>query len=92
MRTLLPLLSLAAMARALYFYIDVTKPNCFFEELPKGTLVVGHYTAEEWNDQRQVWDKHDGLSIYISVDVCRRMILPPRCFIPRRGPLFYAGR
>ncbi|KAL2149133.1 hypothetical protein VTH82DRAFT_8481 [Thermothelomyces myriococcoides] len=68
MRTLLPLLSLAAMARALYFYIDVTKPNCFFEELPKGTLVVGHYTAEEWNDQRQVWDKHDGLSIYISVD------------------------
>jgi len=70
MRPLLPLLSLATMAQALYFYIDVTKPRCFFEELPKDTLVVGHYTAEEWNDQRRAWEKHDGISIYISVDVC----------------------
>ena len=70
MRALLPLLSLAAVARALYFYIDVTSPKCFFEELPKDTLVVGHYTAEEWDDNRKVWAKHDGISIYISVDVC----------------------
>lgn len=69
MRTLLPLLSLAAMARALYFYIDVTSPKCFFEELPKDTLVVGHYKAEEWNDRLNAWEKHDGISIYISVDV-----------------------
>ncbi|KAH6842525.1 emp24/gp25L/p24 family/GOLD-domain-containing protein [Chaetomium sp. MPI-CAGE-AT-0009] len=68
MRSLLPLLSLASMARALYFYVDVTTPKCFFEELPKDTLVVGHYTAEEWNDQRHAWEKHDGISIYISVD------------------------
>ncbi|KAH6617312.1 emp24/gp25L/p24 family/GOLD-domain-containing protein [Chaetomium tenue] len=68
MRSLLPLLSLAAMARALYFYVDVTTPKCFFEELPKDTLVVGHYSAEEWNDQRHIWEKHDGISIYISVD------------------------
>ena len=70
MRSLLPLLSLATMARALYFYVDVTTPKCFFEELPKDTLVVGHYSAEEWNDQRHMWEKHDGISIYISVDVC----------------------
>jgi hypothetical protein len=69
MRSLLPLLSLAAMARALYFYVDVTTPKCFFEELPKDTLVVGHYSAEEWNDQRRIWERHDGISIYISVDV-----------------------
>ncbi|KAK4126729.1 hypothetical protein N657DRAFT_640592 [Parathielavia appendiculata] len=68
MRTVLSLLSLASMARALYFFVDVTSPKCFFEELPKDTLVVGHYTAEEWNDHRQVWEKHDGISIYISVD------------------------
>ncbi|EAQ84630.1 conserved hypothetical protein [Chaetomium globosum CBS 148.51] len=68
MRSLLPLLSLATMARALYFYVDVTTPKCFFEELPKDTLVVGHYSAEEWNDQRHMWEKHDGISIYISVD------------------------
>ena len=35
----------------------------------KDTLVVGHYTAEEWDDQRQAWWPHDGLNIFISVDV-----------------------
>jgi hypothetical protein len=68
MRALLPLL-LASAARALYFYIDGTTPKCFFEELPKDTMVVGHYKAEEWDDHRQAWWEHDGLSLYISVDV-----------------------
>ena len=70
------------MARALYFYVDVTTPKCFFEELPKDTLVVGHYSAEEWNDQRNAWEKHDGISIYISVDVCPLFIFPPRSMPP----------
>lgn len=68
MRALLPLLSLSAVANALYFYIDGVTPKCFFEELPKDTLVVGHYTAEEYDDRIQGWAKHDGLNIYISVD------------------------
>ncbi|KZL82838.1 emp24 gp25l p24 family gold, partial [Colletotrichum incanum] len=68
MRPFLPLLSLSAVAQALYFYIDGTSPKCFFEELPKDTLVVGHYTAEEYDDRINQWAKHDGLSIYISVD------------------------
>ena len=69
MKALLPLLSLGTVAQALYFYIDGTAPKCFFEELPKDTLVVGHYTGEEWDNNRQHWVKHDGISIYISVDV-----------------------
>lgn len=69
MRPLLSLLSLGAVAQALYFYIDGTTPKCFFEELPKDTLVVGHYTAEEYDEHRQSWSKHDGIAIYISVDV-----------------------
>ena len=69
MRSFLPLLSMASMAQALYFFIDVTSPKCFFEELPKDTLLVGHYTAEEWDDHKNGWEKHDGISIYISVDV-----------------------
>ncbi|KAI5462491.1 emp24/gp25L/p24 family/GOLD-domain-containing protein [Mariannaea sp. PMI_226] len=68
MRALLPLLSLSAVANALYFYIDGTSPKCFFEELPKDTLVVGHYNAEEYDERVQAWAKHDGISIYISVD------------------------
>ncbi|KAM0333013.1 hypothetical protein ACHAQA_001670 [Verticillium albo-atrum] len=68
MRSFLPLLSMSAVAQALYFYIDGTTPKCFFEELPKDTLVVGHYSAEEWDDRINNWAKHDGISIYITVD------------------------
>lgn len=32
---------LASSVQALYFYIDGTTPKCFYEELPKDTLVVG---------------------------------------------------
>ncbi|KAM0200230.1 hypothetical protein ACHAPA_003433 [Fusarium lateritium] len=68
MKFLLPLLSLSAAANALHFFIDGTTPKCFYEELPKDTLVVGHYSAEEWDDRVSAWVKHDGISIYINVD------------------------
>jgi hypothetical protein len=35
---------LASQAQALYFYIDGPSQKCFFEELPKDTLVVGMHT------------------------------------------------
>ncbi|KAH8163733.1 hypothetical protein CIB48_g4521 [Xylaria polymorpha] len=61
MRAILPLLSLSTVAQALYFFIDGTQPKCFYEELPKDTLVVGHYTAEEYDDNARTWSKHEGL-------------------------------
>ena len=73
MRSIIPLLSLSALlapVQSLYFYIDGNTPKCFFEELPKDTLVVGHYTAEEYDEDRKTWSKHEGLHIFISVDVC----------------------
>jgi hypothetical protein len=30
---------------------------------------VGHYTAEEYDNERRIWSKHDGLNVFISVDV-----------------------
>jgi hypothetical protein len=37
--------SLAAQqVSGLYFYIDGTSPKCFFEDLPKDTLVVGVFS------------------------------------------------
>lgn len=84
MRSILPLLSLSALlapVQSLYFYIDGTTPKCFFEELPKDTLVVGHYTAEEYDENMKMWNKHDGLNIYISVDVSP--LLPTDALIPR---------
>lgn len=68
MRAILPLLSLSTVAQALYFYIEGNTPKCFFEELPNDTLVVGHYTAEEYDEHRGAWHNHDGISVYISVD------------------------
>lgn len=73
MRAFFPLValsSLAQVAQSLYFIIDGTSMKCFYEELPKDTLVVGHYTAEEFDDQIHHWKKHDGISIFITVDVC----------------------
>jgi len=76
MRSIIPLLSLSALlapVQSLYFYVDGNTPKCFFEELPKDTLVVGHYTAEEYDEDRKTWSKHEGLNIFISVDV--RLVL-----------------
>lgn len=40
---------LCSHAHALYFYIDGPTQKCFFEELPKDTLVVGmpHHTVSQ---------------------------------------------
>jgi p24 family protein alpha len=84
MRSIIPLLSLNALlvpVQALYFYIDGTAPKCFFEELPKDTMVVGDYTAEEYDEQQKAWTKHDGLNIFISVDVC---LSPSLVCVPTR--------
>lgn len=73
MWSILPLLSLSALlvpVQSLYFYIDGSSPKCFFEELPKDTLVVGKYVAEEFNEERKMWEKHDGVNVFITVDVC----------------------
>jgi hypothetical protein len=69
MWALLPTLLLASTAQALHFFIDSSNPKCFFEDLPKDTLVVGNYAAEEWDPRTQAWQQHQGISIYISVDV-----------------------
>ena len=42
--TLVALSSLFTSSQALYFYLDGTSPKCFYEDLPKDTLVVGMYS------------------------------------------------
>lgn len=55
-------------SQALYFYLDAasTNPKCFYEELPKDTLVVGHYSALE--SQNNVFATNPDLSITVTVD------------------------
>lgn len=62
-------MAMASAAQALHFFIDGATQKCFYEELPKGTLVSGKYAAEEWDDRVNVWQQHEGLKIYITVDV-----------------------
>ena len=40
-------------AEALYFYIDGPSQKCFFEELPKDTLVVGK-KQQDWLEKVDV--------------------------------------
>lgn len=73
MRSILSTLALTALlapVQSLYFYIEGTNPRCFYEELPKDTLVVGHYSAEEFSLDHNAYVKNDALNIFISVDVC----------------------
>ncbi|KAK0286709.1 emp24p/erv25p- protein [Friedmanniomyces endolithicus] len=67
----LSLLSLAALlipSQALYFYIDGPTQKCFFEELPKDTLVVGTFSATQWNDQSRAYGTNPDMGIFITVD------------------------
>jgi len=65
---LLTLLSAALRVQALYFYMDSTVPKCFFEELPKDTLVVGHYTADTYDHQTNTYGHNPDLKMLITVD------------------------
>ncbi|RBA11899.1 hypothetical protein FPRO05_03349 [Fusarium proliferatum] len=69
MKFLLPLLSLSAAANALHFFIDGTTPRCFYEELPKDTLVVGHYTAEDSGRTSWLSSKNPNGGIKLTLDL-----------------------
>lgn len=60
--------ALMVPVQSLYFYIDGTTPKCFFERLPKDTLVVGQYSAEEFSLDGNAYLPNPNLNIFISVD------------------------
>ncbi|TKA81848.1 hypothetical protein B0A49_01078 [Cryomyces minteri] len=66
--SLLTILASLLPVDALYFYLDGTSQRCFFEELPKDTLVVGHYNAEQWNEQARSYTPNEYMGIFITVD------------------------
>lgn len=74
--------ALLVPVQSLYFYIDGSAPKCFFEELPKDTLVVGKYVAEEYDENTKQWSKHDGVNVFITVDVRTPSEYPPPTFSP----------
>ncbi|CAG8501967.1 692_t:CDS:2 [Cetraspora pellucida] len=65
---LLVVTSLLESCTALYFYLEGTEQKCFIEELPKDTLVVGTYKAEEWSETQQQYIENPKLGIQITVE------------------------
>jgi hypothetical protein len=55
-----PTLALAALlaipSQALHFFIDGAQQKCFFEELPKDTLVVGTWLLYFKYEPASLWD------------------------------------
>ncbi|OGM47081.1 endosomal cargo receptor (Erp5) [Aspergillus bombycis] len=62
------ILCLSVPVNALYFYIDGRQPKCFFEELPKDTLVVGTYSTQVINQQSNTYSVDSSLKVLITVD------------------------
>ncbi|KAF1960116.1 hypothetical protein CC80DRAFT_489335 [Byssothecium circinans] len=59
---------LAVPSQALYFFIDGANQKCFFEELPKDTLVVGHYDAKVWDDATKTYITKPDTGVFITVE------------------------
>ncbi|KAL2867937.1 emp24/gp25L/p24 family protein [Aspergillus lucknowensis] len=62
------ILCLSIPANALYFYVDGRQTRCFYEELPKDTLVVGTYSSEVIDQTSGTYAVDQSLKILITVD------------------------
>ncbi|RKP26921.1 emp24/gp25L/p24 family/GOLD-domain-containing protein [Syncephalis pseudoplumigaleata] len=56
------------LTSAFHFYLDGSSPKCFIEELPKETLVVGNYRAEEYRADLQQYAENHNIGIQITVE------------------------
>ncbi|PGH27517.1 hypothetical protein AJ80_00758 [Polytolypa hystricis UAMH7299] len=68
MFALLTILSFTAPANALYFYMKAREQKCFYEEMPKDTLVIGHYKAEILNPNTNTYGPDASLSIVATIE------------------------
>ncbi|TPX34575.1 hypothetical protein SmJEL517_g02871 [Synchytrium microbalum] len=71
MRTLIQcllVLAIVSQCSSLYFYLEGGESKCFIEELPMQTVVLGHFKAEEWNDQHQRYMENPASGIQIFVE------------------------
>ena len=58
------------VTNALHFYLETGQSRCFFEELPKDTLVVAKVQALEFDDGINDFVKNRNLKLEFTVDVC----------------------
>ncbi|KAF3491868.1 ERP6 [Arthroderma uncinatum] len=66
--SLITILTLSTPVHSLYFYIHGRQQKCFYEELPKDTLVVGNYQAEVYNPNTNTYAPDKSITVTITVD------------------------
>ncbi|KAJ5608177.1 hypothetical protein N7537_004796, partial [Penicillium hordei] len=66
--TLLSFFSLLLPTNALYFYMEGRQTKCFFEDLPKDTLVAGRFETEVINAQSGTYTIDHNLKMHITVE------------------------
>ncbi|KAJ6123905.1 hypothetical protein N7471_011222 [Penicillium samsonianum] len=66
--TLLSFFSLLLPTNALYFYMEGRQTKCFFEDLPKDTLVAGRFETEIINPQSGTYAIDHTLKMHITVE------------------------
>ncbi|KAF9884176.1 emp24p/erv25p- protein [Aspergillus nanangensis] len=66
--SLCAILCLTLPTNALYFYMEGRQTKCFFEELPKDTLVVGTFSTEVINQHSNSYAVDASLKMLITVD------------------------
>ncbi|KAK2871903.1 hypothetical protein FQN49_002710 [Arthroderma sp. PD_2] len=66
--SLITILTFSTPVHSLYFYIHGRHQKCFYEELPKDTLVVGNYQAEVYNPHTNTYAPDSSITITITVD------------------------
>ncbi|KAI8978902.1 emp24/gp25L/p24 family/GOLD-domain-containing protein [Pilobolus umbonatus] len=61
-------LACVANTQALYFYLDGSEKKCFIEDLPKETMVIGIYKAEQLAANGVDWVESKDLKLEITVE------------------------
>ncbi|KAL1922866.1 uncharacterized protein VTP21DRAFT_9242 [Calcarisporiella thermophila] len=59
---------ITTQVHSLHFYLEGGEVKCFIEEVPKDTLVVGAYKAEEWSESQKQFIENPAVGIDITVD------------------------
>ena len=65
---LLSFLPFLPASSAVYWYLEGAEKKCIQEDLPRDTMVVGHYKAEEYNPETQHYAVNPNLGIQITVE------------------------
>ncbi|OQE36306.1 hypothetical protein PENCOP_c012G04948 [Penicillium coprophilum] len=65
---LISFFSLLIPTNALYFYMEGRQTKCFFEDLPKDTLVAGRYETEIINAQSGTYAIDHSMKVHITVE------------------------